>query len=52
VDVLAWVALVMLCLALYGLVVLYVAFDRWAERRSHGTPLAKTIPRLLVIALI
>jgi hypothetical protein len=41
-----------LCLALYGLVVLYSAFDRWAEHQSQGTPLAKTIPTLLTIALL
>ncbi|MFX0547014.1 hypothetical protein ACEWPL_015865 [Roseovarius sp. S1116L3] len=52
IDVLAWVALALICLALYGLVVLYAAFDRWAERRAHGTPLAKTIPTLLTIALL
>ncbi len=52
IDVLAWIALVLICLALYGLVVLYAAFDRWAEQRAHGTPLAKTIPTLLTIALL
>jgi hypothetical protein len=52
VDILAWIALGMICLALYGLVILYAAFDRWAERRAHGTPLAKTIPTLLTIALL
>ena len=51
-DTLAWVALALICLALYGIVTLYAAFDRWAERRSHGTPLAKTIPTLLLIALL
>jgi len=51
-DVLAWVALGTLFLAMYGVVVLYAAFDRWAERRSHGTPLAKTIPTMLAIALL
>ena len=49
-DSLAWVALGGLILALYGLVVLYASFDRWAEQRAHGTPLAKTIPTLLTIA--
>jgi hypothetical protein len=39
-------------LAIYGIVTLYAAFDRWAERRAHGTPLAKTIPTLLTIALL
>lgn len=41
-----------ICLALYGIVTLYAAFDRWAEHRSKGTPLAKTIPTLLAIALL
>ena len=27
-------------------------FDKWAEHKSHGTPLAKTIPTLLTIALL
>ena len=39
-------------MALFGVVTLYAAFDRWAERRSHGTPLAKTIPTLLTLALL
>jgi len=51
-DVLAWLALGTLFLALYGVVVLYASFDRWAERKSHGTPLAKTIPTMLALALL
>lgn len=51
-DLLAWVSLGTIVLALYGLVTLYAAFDRWAERQSHGTPLAKTIPTMLTIALL
>ncbi|MEM6371623.1 MAG: hypothetical protein AAF727_02450 [Pseudomonadota bacterium] len=51
-DSLAWFALILLAVALFGLVTLYAAFDRWAERRSEGTPLAKTIPTLLTIALL
>jgi hypothetical protein len=51
-DILAWVALALICLALYGIVTLYGAFDRWAEHRAKGTPLAKTIPTLLIIALL
>ena len=51
-DILAWVALALICLALYGIVTLYGAFDRWAEHRSKGTPLARTIPTLLIIALL
>ncbi|MGD1925438.1 MAG: hypothetical protein ACFB03_14820 [Paracoccaceae bacterium] len=52
VDSFAWLALGMMFLALYGVVTLYAAFDRWAEHRSKGTPLAKTIPTLLAIALL
>lgn len=51
-DILAWVSLATIILALYGLVTLYAAFDRWAERQSHGTPLARTIPTMLTIALL
>lgn len=51
-DSLAWFAFLFLCLAIYGVVFLYAMFDRWAERKAHGTPLAKTIPTLLLIALI
>lgn len=51
-DILAWVALALIFLALYGIVTLYGAFDRWAEHRSKGTPLARTIPTLLIIALL
>lgn len=50
-DILAWIALAVLCLVIFGLVTLYAAFDRWAEHRSQGTPLAKTIPTMLTIAL-
>ena len=49
---LAWVGLILICVALYGIVTLYAVFDRWAEHRSKGTPLAKTIPTLLTIALL
>jgi hypothetical protein len=52
VDTFAWLALGILFAALYGVVTLYAAFDRWAEHRSQGTPLAKTIPTLLSIALL
>ncbi len=38
--------------ALYGIVYLYAAFDRWAEHHAKETPLAKTIPTLLLIALL
>ena len=51
-DFLAWFVLALICLAIYGIVVLYAAFDRWAEQRAHGTPLAKTIPTMLTIALL
>ena len=51
-DHLAWVALALVCLAIYGIITLYAAFDRWAEHKAAGTPLAKTIPTLLIIALL
>ncbi|WP_299603617.1 hypothetical protein [uncultured Tateyamaria sp.] len=51
-DSLAWISLIFIALALYGLVSLYAAFDRWAEHQSKGTPLAKTIPTMLTIALL
>ena len=51
-DYLAWFVAGLLCLAIYGIVVLYAAFDRWAEHHSKGTPLAKTIPTMLTIALL
>lgn len=51
-DYLAVVVIVLVLAALYGIVWLYAAFDRWAEHRSKGTPLAKTIPTLLAIALL
>ncbi|MEM7742337.1 MAG: hypothetical protein AAF409_01395 [Pseudomonadota bacterium] len=52
VDTFGWLALALLFLGLYGVVTLYAAFDRWAEHRSKGTPLSKTIPTLLAIALL
>lgn len=51
-DTLAWIAIAFLFLAIFGLISLYAAFDRWAEHRSQGTPLAKTIPTMLTIALV
>jgi len=51
-DFLAWFSLLFLAGAIYGVVVLYAAFDRWAEHQSAGTPLAKTIPTMLTIALL
>ncbi|MGP3698043.1 hypothetical protein [Rhodobacter sp. NSM] len=51
-DFLAWVTVFLIILALFGLITLYAAFDRWAEHKSSGTPLAKTIPTLLTIALV
>lgn len=51
-DHLAVVVLVLVLGGLYGIVYLYAAFDRWAEHKAQGTPLAKTIPTLLAIALI
>lgn len=51
-DTLAWFAIGLICLAIYGVFYLYAWFDRWAEKKSEGTPLAKTIPTLLTIALL
>ena len=51
-DHFADVAIVLLIGTIYGLVYLYAAFDRWAEHQAHGTPLAKTIPTMLAIALL
>jgi hypothetical protein len=51
-DFFAWLALGFVCLGLYGIVTLYAAFDRWAEHRAKATPLARTIPTLLAIALL
>ena len=51
-DPLAWFAVIFIALAIYGVVTLYSAFDRWAEHKSKGTPLAKTIPTMLTIALL
>jgi hypothetical protein len=51
-DFYAWLALGFMLAALYGIVTAYAAFDRWAEHQSRGTPLAKTIPTLLAIALL
>jgi len=51
-DFLAWFVLALLIAAIYGIIVLYASFDRWAEHRAHGTPLAKTIPTMLTIALL
>ena len=51
-DTFAIIAIVFLIGALYGLVYLYAAFDRWAEHQAQGTPLAKTIPTMLAIALL
>ena len=51
-DFLMIVVLVLLIGGLYGILYLYAAFDRWAEQQAHGTPLARTIPTLLFIALL
>ncbi len=51
-DFYAWLALGFILAALYGIITLYAAFDRWAEHQSRGTPFAKTIPTLLAIALL
>ncbi len=51
-DFMAFVAIIIMIALLYLIVYLYAAFDRWAEHKSKGTPLAKTIPTLLAIALL
>lgn len=52
IDSMAWTALFGIALALYLIVFLYARFDRWAEHKSQSTPLAKTIPTLLLVALL
>lgn len=51
-DWLAWGAIITIGATLYLVVSLYAKFDQWAEHKSEGTPLAKTIPTLLGIALL
>ena len=52
IDQLAYIIILLLIAGLYGTVYLYAAFDRWAEHESIDTPLARTIPTLLAIALL
>ncbi len=51
-DWLAWGAIVVIGLAFYLVMFIYAKFDRWAEHNAEGTPLAKTIPTLLGVALL
>lgn len=51
-DFLAWFTLGLVLVALYGIFYLYARFDRWAEHSASKTPLAKTIPTMLTIALL
>lgn len=51
-DWMAWGGIATLAFAVYFLLYLYAKFDQWAEQKAHGTPLAKTIPTLLGIALL
>lgn len=51
-DWMAWGAIATIGLAVYFLLFLYAKFDRWAEEKAHGTPLARTIPTMLGIALL
>lgn len=51
-DWLAWAAIICIILAVYLVFSLYAKFDDWAEHQAEGTPLAKTIPTLLGIALL
>lgn len=52
IDWFAWVGAITLFLIILGVIHLYARFDRWAEDKSHGTPLATTIPTLLTVALL
>ena len=51
-DWTAWAAIISIALAIYLAMFLYAKFDTWAEHKAEGTPLAKTIPTLLTIALL
>ena len=51
-DWFAWAGIITIAAAVYLVVTLYAKFDHWAEHKSEGTPLAKTIPTLLTIALL
>jgi hypothetical protein len=51
-DWLAWAAIAIIGIAVYFVLTLYAKFDQWAEHKSEGTPLAKTIPTMLTIALL
>jgi hypothetical protein len=51
-DWLAWAAIATIGLSIYLVFYLYGLFDSWAEQNAEGTPLAKTIPTLLGIALL
>lgn len=51
-DWFAWAGILTIAAAVYLVVTLYAKFDQWAEHKSEGTPLGKTIPTLLTIALL
>ncbi len=51
-DWLAWGAIIAIALAFYLVMFLYAKFDRWADHHAEGTPLAKTIPTMLGVALL
>jgi len=51
-DWLAWGAIIAIALVAFMVMSLYARFDKWAEHKAEGTPLAKTIPTLLTIALL
>ncbi|MEO4042432.1 hypothetical protein AAFN47_12580 [Hoeflea sp. CAU 1731] len=51
-DWMAWIAIAVIALAIYLVIVLYAKFDHWAENKSKGTPLARTIPTMLAVALL
>ncbi len=51
-DIFSWLAIITVILLAFAIVHLYARFDRWAEEKSKGTPLATTIPTLLTIGLL
>ncbi len=51
-DLFSWIAIITTILLVFLVVHLYARFDRWAEEKAKGTPLATTIPTLLTIGLL
>lgn len=50
-DTFATYGLVTLMLIIFLVIYLYAVFDRYAERRSDGSPLRTTIPTMLTVGL-